>query len=253
MSSTAPVITTHALSKTYGRVSAVVDLSLTVEQGEVFGFLGPNGAGKTTSVHLLLALARPTGGTGSVLGKALGDRRVRERIGFLPEHFSFHERLTAREVLYFHGRLYGMKRNALRTRIDDLLARVNLLEAGDRPLWQYSKGMLQRVGLAQALLNRPDLVFLDEPTSGLDPIGRLMVRDVIADLQSQGATVFLNSHLLGEVEATCQRVAFIRQGRVLQQLELAGADRSLEVELRIDRDAATVRERAASVRHRYRV
>jgi ABC-2 type transport system ATP-binding protein len=237
VSETAAAIATQALSKVYGRVCAVADLTLTVERAEVFGFLGPNGAGKTTSVHLLLALAHPTTGTGTVLGKPLGDREVRERIGFLPEHFTFHEHLTAREILHFHGRLYSMKRAVLRRRIDDLLTRVNLLDAADRPVREYSKGMTQRVGLAQALLNRPDLVFLDEPTSGLDPIGRLMVRDVIAELLADGATVFLNSHLLEEVEATCQRVAFIRQGRIVQDVVLAETRRALEVELKIDRDA----------------
>jgi len=242
VSDTGHAIATHALSKVYDDVPAVVDLTLTVARGEVFGFLGPNGAGKTTSMHLLLALARPTSGTGTVLGKPLGDREVRERIGFLPEHFSFHEHLSAREILHFHGRLYGMKRDALRRRVDDLLARVNLIEAADRPLRHYSKGMMQRVGLAQAVLNRPDLVFLDEPTSGLDPIGRLMVRDVIAELRADGATVFLNSHLLGEVEATCSSVAFIRRGQIVQEVALATTERILEVELRIDRDAALVAE-----------
>jgi ABC-2 type transport system ATP-binding protein len=238
VSETARAIETHALSKVYGTVTAVVDLTLSVDRGVVFGFLGPNGAGKTTSVHLLLALSPPTSGSAIVLGRPLGDRAIRERIGFLPEHFSFHEHLSAREILQFHGRLYGMKRGVLRARVEDLLARVNLLDDADRPVREYSKGMTQRVGLAQALLNRPDLVFLDEPTSGLDPLGRMMVRDVIAELRADGAAVFLNSHLLADVEASCQRVAFIRHGRVVQQIELATMTSALDVELRIDRDAS---------------
>jgi ABC-2 type transport system ATP-binding protein len=188
----------------------------------VFGFLGPNGAGKTTSLKMLLGLIRPTSGTATLLGAPLGDRRTRARIGFLPEHFRFQEWLTGREMLRFHGRLYGMRGARLAARVEDLLAKVHLLEAGGEKLRNYSKGMLQRVGLAQALLNDPALVFLDEPTSGLDPLGRLLVRDLIHELRAAGTAVFLNSHLLGEVEATCDRVAFIKQGRTVHEARLGG-------------------------------
>jgi ABC-2 type transport system ATP-binding protein len=227
------IIETQELRKQFGPTVAVSDLSLRVGAGEIFGFLGPNGAGKTTSIKMLLALVEPTAGTGQVLGAPLGDRAARARIGFLPEHFRFHETLTATELLRFHGRLYGLRGGSLDARIDRLLARVDLADAADRPLRGYSKGMLQRVGLAQALLNDPQLVFLDEPTSGLDPLGRLLVRDIIAELRADGVTVFLNSHLLGEVEATCDRVVFLKRGRVVEERRLSAPTEALDVELRV--------------------
>ena len=228
-------IETHSLRKVFGRNLAVADLSLSIERGEVFGFLGPNGAGKTTSLKLLLGLIEPTAGGGSVLGAPLGDRSARGRIGFLPEHFRFHDCLTGRELLRVHGRLFGLGGQRLETRIDALLLRVHLAEAADRPLRTYSKGMVQRVGLAQALIAAPDLVFLDEPTSGLDPLGRMLVRDIIEELRDDGTTVFLNSHLLGEVEAICDRVVFVKRGVVVHELSLAHSPAALVVELRIDR------------------
>jgi ABC-2 type transport system ATP-binding protein len=230
---TAPVIETRGLRKHYGPTLAVADLSLTVGKGEVFGFLGPNGAGKTTSIKMLLALVQPSAGSGQVLGAPIGDRDARARIGFLPEHFRFHDSLTARELLRFHGRLYGLRGLDLDARIDRLLTRVDLLDAADRPLRGYSKGMLQRAGLAQALLNQPQLVFLDEPTSGLDPLGRLLVRSIIDELRDDGVAVFLNSHLLGEVEATCDRVAFVKRGRVIGDRRLRNAPSMLDLELHV--------------------
>ena len=230
---TSAVIETSALSKRFGGKTAVADLSLSVTAGEVFGFLGPNGAGKTTSLKMLLGLVAPTAGSARVLGRPLGDRAARARIGFLPEHFRFHDWLTGRELLRFHGRLFGLRGRVLEQRIEELLARVDLLDAADRAVHGYSKGMIQRAGLAQALLNRPALVFLDEPTSGLDPLGRLLVRDVIHELKDSGTAVFLNSHLLGEVEATCDRVVFVKQGRTVHELRLDAAGRALEVELRL--------------------
>ena len=226
------VVATHGLRKRFGDKLAVEDLTLSVGRGEVFGFLGPNGAGKTTSLKMLLGLVAPTAGGAEVLGAPLGDRRARARIGFLPEHFRFQEWLTGRELLHFHGRLYGLSGAALEARADELLGRVDLLDAAHRPIRTYSKGMMQRVGLAQALLNRPELVFLDEPTSGLDPLGRRLVRDIIHELKRGGTAVFLNSHLLGEVEATCDRVVFVKAGRAVHELVLADADAGLEVELR---------------------
>ena len=226
------VIDARGLRKSFGETLAVDDLSLTVEAGEIFGFLGPNGAGKTTSIKMLLALVTPDEGDGEVLGEPIGSRAARARVGFLPEHCRFHESLTARELVRFHGRLHGMRGQALETRVDQLLSRVDMLDAADRPLRGYSKGMLQRAGLAQALVNDPKLVFLDEPTSGLDPLGRLLVRDILGELRSNGVSVFLNSHLLGEVEATCDRVAFVKQGRVVHQLTLGAAPSSFEVEIR---------------------
>jgi len=227
------LVETRGLRKQFGSKVAVDDLSLTVRRGEVFGFLGPNGAGKTTSLKMLLGLIEPSAGSAMVLGAPIGDRRARAKLGFLPEHFRFHDWMTGREMLRFHGRLYGMGGTALAVRADELLARVDLLDAAHQPIRTYSKGMMQRVGLAQALLNRPELVFLDEPTSGLDPLGRLLVRDIIRELRAEGTSVFLNSHLLGEVEATCDRVVFVKAGRTVHELRLGGDASALDVELRM--------------------
>jgi ABC-2 type transport system ATP-binding protein len=213
-------IETQGLRKLYGDNLAVGGLTLQVQQGEVFGFLGPNGAGKTTSIKMLLGLVAPSGGSARLLGEPLGSRSVRSRIGFLPEHFRFHDWLTAGEFLTLHGELYGMAKEVLRQRIKELLELVGLTPFEHKLLRTYSKGMLQRIGLAQALLNDPLLVFLDEPTSGLDPVGRRLVRDIIHNLRQKGTTVFLNSHLLSEVEITCDRVAFIKQGEVLRTSQL---------------------------------
>ncbi len=215
-----PAIETNQLRKVFGDYAAVKGLTLQVQQGEVFGFLGPNGAGKTTSIKMLLGLTAPTSGTGSLLGKPLGDRASLARIGFLPEHFRFQEWLTANEFLFLNGQLLNMKTSDLHARMDELLERVGLSDYRNKQLKTYSKGMLQRIGLAQALLNRPALVFLDEPTSGLDPVGRRLVRDIIHELRQQGTCVFLNSHLLSEIEITCDRVAFIRHGEVVRVLEM---------------------------------
>jgi ABC-2 type transport system ATP-binding protein len=209
-------IETRDLRKTFGDKVAVRGLTLEVQRGEVFGFLGPNGAGKSTSVKMLLGLIAPTGGAASVLGRPMGDVATRRKVGFLPEHFRFHDWLTAEEFLRFHGRLYDMPRERLRRRPGELLELVGLADHGTKRLRDFSKGMLQRIGLAQALLNDPELIFLDEPTSGLDPVGRRMVRDIIRTQRGRGATVFLNSHLLSEVEVTCDRVAFIKHGEVLE-------------------------------------
>ena len=217
-------IETQELRKVFGDNVAVKGLTLQVQQGEVFGFLGPNGAGKTTSIKMLLSLIAPTAGQAMLLGVPLNEpqriRSVRARVGFLPEHFHFHDWLTAAEFLELHGELYGMTSTALRQRVAELLELVGLTAFQSKQLRTFSKGMLQRIGLAQALLNRPDLVFLDEPTSGLDPVGRRLVRDIIHDLRRQGTCVFLNSHLLSEIEVTCDRVAFIKHGEVVRITEL---------------------------------
>ena len=217
-------IETEQLRKVFGEYAAVKGLTLQVAQGEVFGFLGPNGAGKTTSIKMLLGLISPSSGTASLLGKPIGDRDAMSRIGFLPEHFRFQEWLTAREFLTLHGQLLRMKAGDLAARMDELLERVGLADYQNKLLRTFSKGMLQRVGLAQALLNRPAIIFLDEPTSGLDPVGRRLVRDVIREIRAQGTSVFLNSHLLSEIEVTCDRVAFIRHGEVVRVLDLKSLD-----------------------------
>jgi ABC-2 type transport system ATP-binding protein len=232
---TESVIETNRLRKTFGAKVAVADLTLNVPKGEVFGFLGPNGAGKSTAVKMLLGLVRPDGGEARVLGTGPGVPATLARIGFLPEHFRFHEWLTAQEFLDVHGRLYGMSKEARRRRIPETLELVGLSEHTHRQLSGFSKGMLQRIGLAQALLNEPELVILDEPTSALDPFGRMLVRSIIHDLKAHGTTVFLNSHLLGEVEATCDRVSFIREGVVLRTLSLHEVNAGyVHAELRVD-------------------
>lgn len=231
-----PAIDARHLRKEFGDKVAVADLTLTVERGEVFGFLGPNGAGKTTSLKMLLGLIAPTAGEGQVLGAPLGDPRGRMKVGFLPEHFRFHDWLKAGEFLQLHADLYRIPRAVSRRRIPELLDLVGLGEHVHKKLHTFSKGMLQRIGLAQALLNEPALVLLDEPTSGLDPGGRRLVRDVIHDLREQGTTVFLNSHLLSEVEITCDRVAFIKKGEVVHASGLHSlVDGELTVQVRARR------------------
>ena len=213
-------IATRGLRKVFDGKIAVRSLTLEVPRGEIFGFLGPNGAGKSTSLKMLLVLVTPTRGQALVLGHPAGDVRIRRKIGFLPEHFRFYDWLSASELLRLHGRLYGMSRPRLRQKIPELLDLVGLTEHAGKRLRDFSKGMRQRIGLAQALLNDPELIFLDEPTSGLDPAGRRLVRDIIKAQRQRGATVVLNSHLLSEVEVTCDRVAFIKHGEVVQTREL---------------------------------
>jgi ABC-2 type transport system ATP-binding protein len=234
MTDAPPAIETYELRKEYGPKVAVASLTLTVPRGEVFGFLGPNGAGKTTSIKMLLGLAQPTSGNAKLLGMPIQNPECRRQVGFLPEHFRFHEWLCADEFLALHGRLHRVPPQELRQRVPELLEMVGLTEAAKRKLGAFSKGMLQRVGLAQALINDPELIFLDEPTSGLDPLGRRMVRDIIHGLRQQGKTVFLNSHLLSEVEVTCTRVAFVAAGRVRQITTLHEASTALlQVQLRV--------------------
>jgi ABC-2 type transport system ATP-binding protein len=211
------IIETDGLAKWYGGTHALEDLSMRVEAGEVFGFLGPNGAGKTTAVKLLLGLARPTRGRGTVLGSPLGDRSTRRRIGYLPELFRYQPWLHAREVLELHGRLIGGGVDRSRQAIDRILDDVGLADRADDLVGGFSKGMQQRLGLGVALLGSPALVVLDEPTSALDPVGRADVRAIIRRAREAGSTVFLNSHLLTEVERVCDRVAIVDRGRVLAQ------------------------------------
>ena len=213
---TGPAIETYGLRKVYGKKAAVEDLTLSVGVGEVFGFLGPNGAGKTTAIKMLMGLVSPSGGSARILGQPLGDLGVKERIGFLPEHFRFHDWLRAEEFLHFHGQLCGMSLERRRQRVPQVLKLVGFSTQANDKLRTFSKGMLQRIGLAQALLHEPSVVFLDEPTSGLDPLGRRQVRDIIRNLKAKSVTVFLNSHLLSEVEMVCDRVAIIDEGRVVR-------------------------------------
>jgi ABC-2 type transport system ATP-binding protein len=225
-------IVAHALAKRYGRIDAVQDLTLRVARGECLGFLGPNGAGKSTAVKILVGLVRPTGGDAEVLGKPVGDRATRARIGYLPELFRYPDWLAAREVLAFHARLLRLA--GAPYEIDAVLDEVGLRErAGDR-VGTFSKGMQQRLGIAVALLGSPEMLFLDEPTSALDPVGRSDVRALIERLRARGTTVFLNSHLLGEVERVCDRVCVVDRGRVVAEGTvdaLIGESRGVRVQL----------------------
>jgi len=227
----APVIDIKGLGKVYvqdflgtehGRIKirlkdrrrvALEALDMQVEEGEIFGLLGPNGAGKTTTIKILMGLHFQTAGTATIMGRPLGDKSVKAKIGFLPENPFFYYYLTGSEFLKFYGNLYGMDSSTLKRRIPELLEKVGIGHAGHIPLRGYSKGMLQRVGIAQSLLNDPKLVILDEPQSGLDPFGRKEVRDLILQLKEEGKTVMFSSHILGDAEMICDRVAILHKGR----------------------------------------
>lgn len=193
-------------------VRALAGVSFDVRRGEIFSLLGPNGAGKTTLIKLLLGIVRPTDGEGTLLGRPLGDVHAKSRIGYLPENHRYPNYLTGEQVLRYFGQLTGMHGAALEKRINDVLAIVNMAEWRATKIRKYSKGMLQRIGLAQAMLNEPDVIFLDEPTDGVDPIGRKEIRQTLVHLKDAGATIFLNSHLLSEVELISDRVAILNKG-----------------------------------------
>ncbi len=246
----AAIIELAGLTKHYGGARGIDDVTLAVAEGEVFGFLGPNGAGKTTTVKILMGLVRPTAGEARILGRPVDDPEARRRAGYLPENFRFHDWLTGESLLDFHGRLAGMSAADRRRRIPEVIGRVGLTGRGRDRIRGYSKGMTQRIGLAQAILHRPDVVLLDEPTSALDPVGRREVRDLIRSLRAEGLTVFINSHLLSEVEMVCDRVAIVMRGRVVREGRLAelleaGALR-VTVD-RVDRELLQTLERIAPV------
>ncbi|HEX5704815.1 MAG TPA: ABC transporter ATP-binding protein [Pyrinomonadaceae bacterium] len=217
-----PIVEIDNLTKDYEvgfwrkrKVRALDGLSLTVEPGQIFGFLGANGAGKTTTLKLLMRLIFPTAGRASILGQDINDISMHQRIGYLPENPYFYDYLTPREFLDYSGQLFDLDSTTRKRRAEELLQRVNLdQKSWDRQLRKLSKGMLQRVGLAQALVNDPEIVFLDEPMSGLDPVGRREVRDLIASLRTEGKTVFMCSHILSDIEVLCDNVAILKQGRL---------------------------------------
>jgi ABC-2 type transport system ATP-binding protein len=217
-----PAIEIENLTKDYEvgfwrkrKVRALDGLSLSVEAGHIFGFLGANGAGKTTTLKLLMRLIYPTAGSARILGHDIRDVSVHARIGYLPENPYFYDYLTPREFLDYCGQLFVLDQQTRRTRTEELLARVNLdSRSWKRQLRKFSKGMLQRVGLAQALINNPEVVFLDEPMSGLDPVGRREVRDLIASLRAEGKTVFMSSHILSDIEVLCDSVAILKHGKL---------------------------------------
>jgi ABC-2 type transport system ATP-binding protein len=196
------------------RVNAVDEVSFEVKRGEVFGFVGPNGAGKTTTIRTLMGLIRPTRGRCFLLGNEVPSRAARRKVGFLPESPYFYDYLSGRELMHLTGRLFGVDPALRKRRAEELLARVGLAAAADRPMRKYSKGMLQRAGLAQALMNDPELLVLDEPMSGLDPVGRFEVRDLIVEQARAGKTIFFSTHILPDVEAICDRVAIISHGKI---------------------------------------
>jgi ABC-2 type transport system ATP-binding protein len=208
-------ITTEALTKRFGAITALDGLTMSVPSGEIFGFLGPNGAGKTTAVKLLVGLSRPSTGVARVLGAPAGERATRSRVGYLPELFRYQAWLSAYEVLRLHCELARLPRQGWKNEVESALVTVGLAERAHHRVGTFSKGMQQRLGLGVALLGRPELVFLDEPTSALDPVGRRDVRDIIRALKQRGTTVFLNSHLLSEVEKVCDRVAVVDRGKVV--------------------------------------
>jgi ABC-2 type transport system ATP-binding protein len=197
-----------------GTKLAVKGLNLSVQAGEVFGFLGPNGAGKTTTMNVLLGYVYATGGAAYLFDVNVREPIARQRIGYLPELTYYYKFLTAEELLRFYARIFGIPKSETEARIDQLLKLVELEHARKRPIRTYSKGMQQRAGLAQALINNPDLLLLDEPTSGLDPLGRMKVREIIQRLKNEGKTVFFSSHELGEVETICDRVAILHEGEL---------------------------------------
>jgi ABC-2 type transport system ATP-binding protein len=231
-----PALRIRGLSKAYKighifqkRRPALRGLDLDVERGEVFGYLGPNGSGKTTTLKILMGLVFADAGTAEVLGRPLADRSWRFRVGYLPEHPYLYDYLTPREYLDYAGRLFGLSLAERRRRTEALLAQAGLSTVADLSMRRFSKGMVQRAGLAQALINDPELVFLDEPMSGLDPVGRRLVRDLILDLKARGKTVFFSTHILSDAETLCDRVALLRGGERVEAGRLADI-------LRIDAD-----------------
>ncbi len=242
------VIEVENLRKVYHRLVAVDDVSFTMHRGEAFGFLGPNGAGKSTVVKMLTGLVRPTQGTVCLLDQPPGNQEARKHIGYLPELPTFHRWLRAQEFLEFHGRLYGLHGSLLKKRCSEALELVGLSGREKQKLGTFSKGMMQRIGLAQALINKPELLLLDELVSGLDPVGQRDIRDLLRQLKSEGMSIFLNSHQLADVEALCDRVAIINKGRIVK----VGAPQSLFeepllVEVKVDQVNEELLRRLGSI------
>jgi ABC-2 type transport system ATP-binding protein len=257
-------IVIEGLTKTYKPVwpwlkdsTVLSNVSFTVRQGEIFGFLGHNGAGKTTTMKILMGLLRATGGRAELLGAPVTDVRVHAHIGYLPEAPYFYDYLTAEEFLMFYGKVAGLSRSVLQVRVPQLLERVGLAEARVRQLRKFSKGMLQRIGLAQALIHDPELVILDEPMSGLDPMGRKEVRDLILSLRDQGKTVFFSTHIVSDVEMICDRVGILAKGKMLavgRIEDLVGENQAHTVEVVCDGvvgdDLPVIKKKAARILQR---
>ncbi|MDD5528463.1 MAG: ABC transporter ATP-binding protein [bacterium] len=226
------IIKVEGLSKSYSKFGkkkalAVDNVSFEVDKGEVFGFLGPNGAGKTTTLLLMLGFLKPDTGTIKLFGKENDDMGIRAKIGYVPENPAFHKFLTGKELLNFHAELYGIKEQKEKI-VSEMLKKIGLEEAKGKKVSTYSRGMLQRLSMGQALLNNPDLLFLDEPTLGLDPIGIVDIRNIILEMREQGKTIFLNSHQLSEVEKVCTRVVFMKQAKIIETYKTSELTESLE-------------------------
>jgi len=245
------VVEAEHLQKTFAlgffrkKVRAVDDVSFTVEPNEIFGFLGPNGAGKTTTLKMLMGLIFPSKGQARIFGKPISERAVKQRLGFLPENPYFYDYLSGAELLDLMGHLFGLPRAERRRRAKTLIERVGLGRAGDLALRKYSKGMLQRLGIAQALVNDPELVVLDEPMSGLDPIGRKEIRDLIVELKREGKTVLFSTHILSDVELICDRVAIVVGGRMrdVGPLKALLSPRLLHTEVVVEKDGVSTAQR----------
>lgn len=223
-----PAVLIEHLDKYLDGKQVLFDINLSIVAGEVFGFLGPNGAGKTTTMKTMLGLIQPDEGSVSILGDTTLSNATKEKIGFMPENTYLYKYLTGREFLRFNGKFFQIPDTELDERIKEILRKVGLETAGDKLLAKYSKGMLQRIGLGQAIINRPSIIFLDEPMSGLDPIGRKMVKDLILELKSQGTTVFFNTHILSDVESICDSFAIIHQGHLVANDMVKNLDKPLE-------------------------
>lgn len=225
---TTPAVLIENLDKFLDGKQVLFDINLSIATGEVFGFLGPNGAGKTTTMKTILGLIRPDNGSVSIFGDAALSSETKGKIGFMPENTYLYKYLTGREFLRFNGKFFDISDTDLDERIEEILHKVGLETAGDKLLAKYSKGMLQRIGLGQAIINHPSIVFLDEPMSGLDPIGRKMVKDLILELKANGTTVFFNTHILSDVESICDSFAIIHQGHLIANGSVKNLDKPLE-------------------------
>jgi ABC-2 type transport system ATP-binding protein len=223
-----PIITIQSLSKTLGKNRVLENINLSIYEGEVFGFLGPNGAGKTTTMKAVLGILQPTTGGVLLFGKSPTDISVQKRIGFMPENTYLYKYLTADEFLDFNGKFYDMAPDFLAKRKSEVLEKVGLIWARHKRLNTYSKGMLQRIGLAQAILHDPEVILLDEPMSGLDPVGRKMVKDLMLELKAAGKTLFFNTHILSDVEAICDSFAIIAKGKIVEHMQVKNLKTPLE-------------------------
>lgn len=210
-----PILDVQKINKNLAKKHVLKDVSFSVKKGEIYGFLGPNGAGKTTTMKCVLDLIRPENGSIKIFWDEGLTLESKKRIGFMPENTYLYKHLTGREFLNFNGSFFGLSGDELDSKVNELLERVGLQDAGDKYLKSYSKGMLQRVGLAQSIINKPELLFLDEPMSGLDPIGRKMVKDLLVSLRDEGTTIFFNTHILADVESICDRISIINRGEII--------------------------------------